>query len=984
MGWPSGVDAALDTLLYRLSIFGVPIAVGVITIIALVGWQHEFPSAGQTPLEIRVLEQTGVELQPREALRQLAAQPSEAHHDTQLSEAPFWFSFTVPPAAAGEGTEVELPSRHAMNATCWDASSLAPLGSADREQASGGMRAIKAGFAVRLGTLRKPRGVLCRGTFSGPARISAVSWPASKLVQSDAKFNRNYGLLEGGLIVLSGFALLTGLVTREWLYVLFSAWLITSLRLGALSAGWDTHWLERTIPADWLFPIRKLSISAYFMLTYALFSRLFAEDLKVVDRLDLMRINRWLAIGLLVAAVVLPYSRYLPLMWAVALIAIAVCVYLLVRIIWVTRSRVAIWYGASFVMVLSTSVFEVIGAVMGIKEFLSIFNNVTAALPSSLATALAIAERMRQEREERVRAQAELRGTYEAIPIGLFTLDQEGAFLRANPALTQMLGVDPLRERREFWSEYFEPGAWERLRQAVGGGGAQDVELHGAVRRGREPRLYYVKAALTEGMIDGSLQDITERHNATEQLRYLAENDPLTGVLNRRGIEGMLEDATRQLDAGGSLAVAYLDLDRFKLINDLFGHIAGDEVLRQVCTRAKKLLADRHSIGRIGGDEFVIVFPGAPIRLATAICRGIVEAVGRSPYQIGDKAFQVKGSIGLIEITPGTPVKDAISLADRACRVAKAGHRDGLVVYERSAAVFSERERELRLIGQLSAGVAPDSLFLMMQPIMSLREPHESLNFEVLLRMREKDGTIITAGKIIAAAESNGGVAVIDRWVLSKVLAWLDSNYERLDRTRFVCVNLSGGSLNDEKFVQDAFAMLAQYGRVVDRLCVEITESVALHDLENTRRFVDRVRDYGAKVALDDFGAGYTSFSYLKELPAEVLKIDGSFVRGVNAHPANLAIVEAIVELATNLGMKTIAEWAEDRATVESLARAGVDYVQGYAISKPQEADAILAARSSASFIEDEGVAVFVRNAVAGPGAAEAYPPATRRRIDLH
>jgi EAL domain-containing protein (putative c-di-GMP-specific phosphodiesterase class I) len=208
---------------------------------------------------------------------------------------------------------------------------------------------------------------------------------------------------------------------------------------------------------------------------------------------------------------------------------------------------------------------------------------------------------------------------------------------------------------------------------------------------------------------------------------------------------------------------------------------------------------------------------------------------------------------------------------------------------------------------------------------------------------------------------------------MSNTLEWLDQHYDSLDRTQFTCMNLSGASLNDERFIQDAFSMLAQHGRAVGKLCIEITESVALHDLDNTRRFIDKVRDYGAKVALDDFGAGYTSFSYLKELRADTLKIDGSFILGVNTHPANLAIVEAIVELARNLGMKSVAEWAEDLATVEALAEVGVDYVQGFVIARPQLPSAILAAKSSASFIADEETALYVRNYLARGQAVELW-----------
>jgi EAL domain-containing protein (putative c-di-GMP-specific phosphodiesterase class I) len=248
---------------------------------------------------------------------------------------------------------------------------------------------------------------------------------------------------------------------------------------------------------------------------------------------------------------------------------------------------------------------------------------------------------------------------------------------------------------------------------------------------------------------------------------------------------------------------------------------------------------------------------------------------------------------------------------------------------------------------------------------MSVTAPYESLNFEILLRMREADDSISPAWKIISAAENNGRSGVIDRWVMSNTLEWLDTHHDKLENTRFACMNLSGGSLNDERFIADAFSMLAQHRRAAQMLCVEITESVALHDLDNTRRFIDKVRSFGAKIALDDFGAGYTSFSYLKELRADTLKIDGNFVVGINGHPANVSIVEAIVQLARNLGMKSVAEWAEDQPTVETLVEVGVDYIQGFAIARPQMPEAILAAQSSAGFIANEKMAAYVRDSLA-------------------
>jgi EAL domain-containing protein (putative c-di-GMP-specific phosphodiesterase class I) len=247
-----------------------------------------------------------------------------------------------------------------------------------------------------------------------------------------------------------------------------------------------------------------------------------------------------------------------------------------------------------------------------------------------------------------------------------------------------------------------------------------------------------------------------------------------------------------------------------------------------------------------------------------------------------------------------------------------------------------------------------------MQPIMSLSAPTESLNFEVLLRMRAPDGTTLPAGKVIVAAEESGNIAAIDRWVMTTLLTWIEKHQHMLPNTQFICVNLSGGSLNDEQFMEDVFALFAQHRSIVHYLCLEITESVALHDLENTQRFISRVHDMGGKIALDDFGAGYTSFKYLKALSADALKIDGEFVRSMCAHPADIAIVEAIVALARNLGMRSVAEWVEDVDTLRALQEIGVDYVQGFLVARPQDSSAILAASSAASFVKDPEVISFV------------------------
>ena len=958
--WRASIET-IDGLMFRMAVVGVPLLIAVLSGVALFSWGHYYDQGAGVAVPFRHAAELGTRLPASQAARLLAGIPVVTHVDTRLSEAPVWIAFRAPGAGGARPGPIELPSRHAVALACWDESGSIELGSAVRGVAGGRVSDSKAGFLIDRAGLDEHAGLLCRVQSTGPARVSVLTWAESDYAASVEKFHRNSGLLDGGLLLLALFMLMTALISREWLYVVFAAWLMANLRMAAISAGWDVQWLERAVPPDMVFTLRKITAAGYYTLTVILFSRLFADDLRRVGYRWLFALPMVSCIPLLVAVVALPYARALPMVWGATAISIPILVFFLVRILVITRSKVAMWYSLSLGITLFASFSEVIAAAAGMKGLLGALNSVTAALASSLIAALAVAEQLRQERQQRVRAEAELRSTYDAMPIGLFTLDAGGQIRRGNPALFAMLNTSSADAGGTRWGDFFESGAWTRLNTMLRDRTGQEIEIAGPAGGG-EAKRFLVKATCANDLIEGSLQDVTEKAKAVERLRFLAENDPLTRVLNRRGVEIALDRALAGLKAGEPLAIAYLDLDRFKLINDLYGHSAGDDVLVEVCVRIGQMLSYGQSIGRVGGDEFVIVCPGTPIQSAAWTCRGVIERIGTQPYRVGDKAVHVRGSIGLVEVAAGGSAIEVISAADRACREAKSGRGDGLVVYEKTASAFRQREAELRLIERLGSANPHDGLFLEMQPIMSLSAPHDSLNFEVLLRMRESDGSVVPASSIISVAESNGCVGVIDRWVMGTVLAWLDANYDRLKRTQFVCMNLSGASLNDERFMQDACALLAQYVHAAGRLCIEITESVALHDLENTRRFIDRVRGFGAKIALDDFGAGYTSFSYLKELPADMLKIDGNFILGVNSHPANLAIVEAIVSLARNLGMKTVAEWVEDRATVQALAEVGVDYVQGYAVARPQAPAQLLAAASAASFISDEHLARYVRS----------------------
>ena len=973
----------IDWLLYAFSVYVVPALIAAATVVALVWAPHEFQSKGSVTLDLHVVSDKTASFTPAEALSALkAAQqaPTTRRYSTRLAETPFWFLFDVPTLSQGRPTVIEFPSRHAQTLACWDAATLTPLGVADRHATSGKLLPAKAGFALTVDTPASQGAILCRGTFSGPAYLNTLAWNTRAFDTSILDFQESSALIAGGLLTLAVFVFVTAIINREWTYVIFAAWLVGNLRLCANAMGWDMEWIGRIISPDYLQLLRQATFAAYYLVTVALFSQLFRRELKVAGYRWMLRIVQYNGLLLVVAAAVLQYAQFIPVLWALGSIGIGVLIFLLARLVWMTRSRTVLWYVASMAVVLFAMFSEVLGAAFGIKLLFGGVNPVITALSSSMMAAFAIAEQMRAERERRRRMQTELRNTYDVTPIGLFTLDEGGHFVRANPALRAMLDLRKAEYKERHWKDYFEPGAWGSLQALAEKGSEGELEVDGSRECGTEDRRYSLKATRSNGWIEGSLQDVTERSKAIERLQFLAEHDPLTGSLNRRGVELAIAAQSEEVTPW---ALAYIDLDRFKLVNDLFGHRAGDEVLKQVATRTRTLVRPGHAVGRIGGDEFICVMSNTNIDEAIEQCRELVTLLSAAPYQVGNCAFQVKASIGLVECSPGVRVQDALSNADGACREAKSVAHGHLVTYRKGAAAFEERAKELMLVETLGQNRLPSGLFLVMQPIMSLAAPTGSLDFEVLLRWRAPDGSTLPAGKVIVAAEESGNIAAIDRWVLSSVLEWLETNRAALSKTRFICVNLSGGSLNDEQFMEDIFALFARYRSIIRYLCLEITESVALHDLENTQRFIARVHDMGGKIALDDFGAGYTSFKYLKDLSADALKIDGEFIRTMCAHPADTAIVEAIVALARNLGMRSIAEWVEDAETLSALKEIGVDYVQGFVIAKPQESAAILAASSAASFIKDAATQRFVDSLVQHTEQIEESYEA-HVRADLH
>ncbi len=963
---PSRVADFCGLAVRLIAYYLTPLAILLGVAVAVLVLGNLYPDTAGTPLAIRTLpDASAPPAGPAEALDLLNSTPTRYKAELTASGEPAWFLIEIPAAAGGTGTPIlGIPNPYAQSLFCWDAGAMAsPVGAMVGDVTSGQLHRNLHGPVIRLDGIERPGRLVCATRLAVAGDVSATLWNGAALAQSVTRLSRAIGLAEGGLLTLALFIAIIALTNREWMYMLLAAWLVGNLRLGAWVMGWDMQWVGHAIPADLIPLLRKATATAYYILTYSLFLRLFDQSLGATARKQVQRVGRLSSIALIVAALVLPYAWFQPVLFLAAWVGSGLITVMLLYALLRSPSRIWQWHIGGLCLAMAILLLGLVLYALGLGDGIDTLAGAIILLLSSVMVALGAAEHMREERQSGFRARNELIVADALVPFGLFTLSSGHLFEHLNAATRQSLGLaDGQDYRGLLWTDFFPAQDWQQVARNTELGIETEIRMLDNLTQPGPARSFLLRATLVGGRIEGSLQDISARTETIRKLRLMAENDPLTNALNRRGIESATEQCITQLvNEGKPCALAFLSLDHLKHINDTFGHTAGDELLQMVCERLKYSLNESQRLGRVGNDEFVILFPNLRASEARPIGQDIIDSLNGSALYIGNRAFQIKSAMGIIDIHQNMNPKDAISAASRACRAARKQHTE-IMLYEENASELFDHIEELRLFDQLEEGGSPRDIYLEMQPIVSLRRPLHTLNIEILLRARSSDATSISTTKIIQAAEENGMIGTIDKWVLSATLEWMARHQTKLARTQQVNVNLSGVSLNDDKFIDVLFGILGLHPQLTRRLCIEITEGVALQDLERTRQFMRRLQRMGAKVALDDFGAGYTSFSYLKELPADIIKIDGSLIRDMIRSEANIAIVNSIIELAHNLHMECIAEWVEDFETLETLARMGVDHVQGHVLSAARSPSEILANETVLPLIADDRARSFIQS----------------------
>lgn len=436
----------------------------------------------------------------------------------------------------------------------------------------------------------------------------------------------------------------------------------------------------------------------------------------------------------------------------------------------------------------------------------------------------------------------------------------------------------------------------------------------------------------------GSWLDNTEAQWLAEQLTHQASHDALTGLDNRRAFEQRLQRALESArDQFAEHALFYLDLDQFKVINDTCGHLAGDDLLRQLARVLQSRVRKQDVLARLGGDEFGVLMEHCLLSDALRVANSLCRAVNEFRFAWDDKTFRLGISIGVVAInSTSDSFSGVLSAADSACYAAKDAGRNRVHLYTEDDAELAQRQGEMQWVARINQALEENRFRLAFQPIVPIQGNAEGYHYELLLRMEGEAGQILMPGAFLPAAERYHLAAKLDQWVVGTALDWLSNHPQHLESLALCAINLSGHSLGDEYLLEYLANRLSHQRTLAGKLCFEITETAAIANLSSALHFIQTLKSIGCRFALDDFGSGLSSFAYLKKLPVDFLKIDGLFIEDIASDPVSLAMVNSINEIGHVMGMETIAEFVKNDQILTRLRTIGVNYAQGYGVGKPR------------------------------------------------
>jgi diguanylate cyclase (GGDEF)-like protein/PAS domain S-box-containing protein len=562
----------------------------------------------------------------------------------------------------------------------------------------------------------------------------------------------------------------------------------------------------------------------------------------------------------------------------------------------------------------------------------------------------------KEEAEMRLFQEKELlEVTLRSIVDGVATTNRMGRITYLNPAAEAMIGWPAAEAVGRPLAEVVQlinPHSRERLSyrltdlarpDAVATAVRDSVLVH---RSGQHRAIEDSAAPILDrnGTVVGAMMvfhDVSPARQLAAEMSYQSSHDLLTGLLNRAAFELRLDAAMATADAGSTSVVMFLDLDQFKVVNDTCGHAAGDQLLKQVTELLSAEVRKQDTLARLGGDEFAVLLEACPLEPALRVAETMRQRISELQFDWDGRSYQLSVSIGLVPFKAHQYTRsDLLRVADSSCYVAKEAGRNRVHVFDDTDTAVAHRNDELDWYARLQKALTDDRFVLYGQRIASIQDNGGDFeSVEVLIRLRDDEGKIVAPMAFIPAAERYGLMPSIDRWVISKALAMHAGFARHYRRPARFSINLSGASMSDPSLVDFVRAELKLHRVAPELVCFEITETAAVGNFTVAVQLMNGLRELGCRFALDDFGAGMSSFAYLKRLPVDYIKIDGAFVKDMCKDDVDFAMVEAIHNVAHRMGLRTVAEFVQNDTTIEMLRTLGVDYVQGYGVEKPRPLD---------------------------------------------
>lgn len=532
---------------------------------------------------------------------------------------------------------------------------------------------------------------------------------------------------------------------------------------------------------------------------------------------------------------------------------------------------------------------------------------------------------------------------------GLYTSTLEGKLVTVNPAMCTLFGYDNETQLLQYVTNTNQFYADPRDRELLLGELHQNGKVIGKELRGRRKNgsefwfsiSTQIKQENATKYMFGSIFDVTERKQSNISLEFLATHDSLTGIYNRREFEKRLSLGLEEAQKNNSeLTLLYMDLDQFKVVNDTCGHKAGDLLIKQLSYKLQDAVQNKGILARLGGDEFGVLLLGDHAQMAYLLANKLLNTVKEFRFIWENRIFSLGVSIGQVPWFQDikTP-EQLLSMADSACYMAKEMGRNQIHTYSFHDTQMQRYESEITWVSDINYALQHDCFVIYYQHYQSLQKVTAGHHYEILLRMRDQDNKIISPSSFLPAAERYNLTSKIDRWVIEHYFSWLAANPEHKSQLVRCNINLSGHSLVDKDlklFILNAFE---KYSVPYQKVCFEITESMAIVKMDETLEFINTFHRLGCLFSLDDFGSGFSSYAYLKALPVDQVKIDGSFVKDILLDPIDMAMVNSINDVAKAMGMETVAEFVESSEVLVELGKMGVDYAQGYGVAKPLPLD---------------------------------------------